>query len=394
MDQLGLYEFAKTSENKETDSFNQQIQEAGIPQGDLIVSKLYNTMLGSITRTMLSWQQELLTILNDSGISPSSLTNEQVFNAIKVMIKNYASGIQIGDLIPNIGTVAPPGRMLCDGSTINNCRSLFPEFYEFVTTKTPYITLAAYSAQLDTYGQCGYCAVSGDNVRLPKITRPISGVSNISQTGQAIRDSLGNHVHGFGYNSYNNNGTFIFSEQLKRVVLRFKKLITWNGSGSTHEVQTADTLDANMLTSEPFDTNTETRGKQVQYPYCIQVYNTATDQSFVNVSELVALVKEQAQLGIKSLPASSGVIQLNSGGIYQGEITGAVSFVLPTVYDPTNLNQILVQLKIGSGGSVTSWGTINYITEEPADSEGSYNVIYEYDVPSAKWFVGQLIKVS
>lgn len=392
MDQLGLYEFAKNSENKEGSDFDQVKQETGIPQGDLIVSKLYNTMLGSITRTMLSWQQELVTILSKAGISPTALSTEQVFNAIKILIQNYTSGIQIGDLIPNIGNVSPAGRMICDGSWIENCASLFPDFYQFVLNKTPYVTSAQYTEQLNTYGQCGFCAVDGNNVRIPTITRPISGVSNLSQTGQAIKATADNHVHGFGYNTLNNNGTFLYKDAPISVIARFRRWIRWNGSGGDNQRGDTTTYQANMVTSEPYGSNNEVRGKQVQYPYAVQVYTAAMGSSLANVDELVQLLREQAQLGMQTLPATSGTIALSSGGIYQGTIDGATTFSLPTVSDTGNLNQILLQLTIVEGGSVTSWGTNKYFVDVPIDDVGSYNIVYEYDVVNAAWIVGQIVK--
>lgn len=387
MDQLGLHEFAKNSENKEGSDFDQAKQEAGIPQGDLIVSKLYNTMLGSITRTMLSWQQELVTILSKAGISPTALSTEQVFNAIKILIQDYTSGIRIGDLIPNIGNVPPVGRMICDGSWIENCASLFPDFYQFVLNKTPYVTSAQYTEQLNTYGQCGFCAVDGNNVRIPTITRPISGVSNLSQTGQAIMDTM-RPITGKvgGMNTWiaqggQTDGAFFNDYEIRGGDVK-------GGGGRDYSYQAS----MNSARLGARYNGTETRGKQVQYPYTIQIYTAAMESSLANVDELVQLLREQAQLGMQALPATSGTIALSSGGIYQGTIDGATTFSLPAVSDTGNLNQILLQLTIAEGGSVTSWGTDKYFVDVPLDDVGSYNIIYEYDVVNAAWIVGQIVK--
>ena len=63
MDQNKLAEFAKSSENKEGQEFTTAVQEAGIAQGSLIVSRLFNTMLGDVTRVMKSWNEELVNVL-------------------------------------------------------------------------------------------------------------------------------------------------------------------------------------------------------------------------------------------------------------------------------------------------------------------------------------------
>ena len=130
MDRLELAEFAKVSENKELpEEFTADVQEQGIEQGTLIVSKLYNTMLGAITRVMKSWDTELTSVLTAAGFTPSALTNTQLYNSIIKLIKDNTNGLQLGDIVPNAGTKTPLGRMLCNGQWIENCKDTFPDFY-------------------------------------------------------------------------------------------------------------------------------------------------------------------------------------------------------------------------------------------------------------------------
>lgn len=393
MDQYNEAEFAKNSENKEDPtSFTPEVREAGLQQGTIIYSKLYNTMLGELTKFSKSLSDELTNVLNEANITPSDSSVTQVLAAIKQIVKNTASGVQVGDILPNIGNKPPNGRMLCNGQTITNCAALFPDFYQHVINNTPYITLSAYQAQLNTYGQCGFCAVNGDDVRLPTITRPISGVNNISETGQAINATADKHVHGFGYNTYNNNGTFLFSTGIINVVSKFKKWISWNGSGSTHDVGTSDTYGANMVTSEPYEATAEVRGKQVKYPYCVVVYTASMSQALVNVQELIDLLKYQNQVGITSITSTSGSVNLASGGLYSMQINGDTTFSLPTPTDVSNLNQIFMQLHIANA-AVIDWGTDTYFNEPPSSDLGYSNIIWEYDVMQSKWIVGQILKV-
>lgn len=88
MDSFNLAEFAKNSENKEDAGFTPAVQEAGIEQGSLIVSRLYNTMLGEVTRVLKSWNSELTKILTEAGITPSALSNEQLYTAINTLIES------------------------------------------------------------------------------------------------------------------------------------------------------------------------------------------------------------------------------------------------------------------------------------------------------------------
>lgn len=391
MDQIKLAEFAKNSENKEGADFTQAVQEAGIAQGSLIVSRLFNTMLGEVTRVMKSWNDELVNVLQAGGINPSALTNEQLLAALLQLIKNNSGGTQLGDLIPNIGTTSPVGRVLCNGARLANCKTLFPDFYNYVIEKTPYKTVAQFNDQVSTYGQCGFCAVDGDDVLVPLITRPISGVSNLNQTGQAIMDAMRpitgtmriGGVNG-GNIGYVMTGAFAPGEY--RV---------GPGGGQDGSAWDADTsifkLDSSRLGSRY--SGSETRGKQVQYPYYIQIYTAPSSAAMVDTAALVEMLKYQNQLGIQTLPSAGGNINLISGGIYRGVVSQNTNFILPQVTDNSLFNQIIIQLQV-VGTPTISWGTNQYFSSEPTVSEGFSNIIYEYDALMGAWVVGQIEKVS
>lgn len=314
-----------------------------------------------------------------------------IFPDLQTILENMPIGLHVGDLLPNIGNEPPAGRMLCNGQRVTNCQTLYPEFYAYVLAKTAYKTVAEFNAQVAEYGQCGYPAVDGADVILPLITRPISGVNSLAQTGMAINATTNKHVHGFGYNTRDNSGTFMFVDTAISVVNRFKRYIGWNGSGHGSGTGTGDIYSANMVTSEPYGASGETRGKQVLYPYCVVVYTTIPDKATVDVDELVKIVKEENQLGVQTLPAQSGTIALKSGGIYTGEVTGPTVFQLPAVTDTSIYNQIIVQLVIANGATV-DFGTTYYLGEAPSNTAGAYSVIYEYDVIAQKWAVGSLSK--
>lgn len=391
MEEFKLAEFAKNSENKEDSAtFTEAVQEAGIAQGSLIVSRLYNTMLGETTRTLKSWNDELKKVLTEGGITPSALTNEQLYAAILALIKKNSAGIQIGDLVPNIGTTSPAGRVLCNGQRLAGCKTVFPDFYKFVVESTPYKTVSYFNAQVSKFGQCGYCAVDGDDVIVPLITRPISGVKDISQTGQAVNDTMRPITGGVcKLNSHINQGDRRWTDG---AFYMDKDGSAGRGNGvkgGSANSYTPVKMNSGRLGAEY--NGTETRGKQVQYPYYIQVYTGATSQSLVDTAALIELLKYQNQLGILEIP-TGGNIPLASGGIYRGTISQDTTFVLPAVQDNTLLNQILVQLEI-SGAPSINWGTSNYFSGEPSKSAGNYNIIYEYDVLIGGWVVGQVEKV-
>lgn len=390
MDQIKLAEFAKNSENKEGADFTKAAQEAGIAQGSLIVSRLFNTMLGEVTRVMKSWNDELVNVLQAGGINPSALTNEQLLAALLQLIKNNSGGTQLGDLIPNIGTTSPVGRVLCNGARLSNCKTLFPDFYTYVVEKTPYKTVAQFNSQVSTYGQCGFCAVDGDDVIVPLITRPISGVKDISQTGQAVNDTM-RPITG---------GVLKVSEFLNEGDSRYTDGAFYRGTygdagrGNGVKGGAADpytTIKMNSGRLGAAYNGTETRGKQVQYPYYIQIYTAASSQAMVDTAALVEMLKYQNQLGIIELP-TGGTINLASGGIYRAILSQDTTFVLQEVTDNTLLNQILIQLEVRGTPSI-NWGTTNFFSGEPSVAEGHYNIVYEYDLLVGGWVIGQIEKV-
>ena len=382
MDQIKLAEFAKSSENKEGPEFTAAVQEAGIAQGSLIVSRLFNTMLGDVTRVMKSWNEELVNVLGEVGITPSALTNEQLLSAFIAIVKKYSGGTQLGDLVPNIGTTSPIGRVLCNGARLQNCKTLFPDFYNYVLTSTPYKTVAQFNQQVSTYGQCGFCAVDGDDVLVPLITRPISGASNLNQTGQAILDTMRPITGVIGGQSGQNTANTGGAAYVKKTYGQNGGLEDWAPYADIG-------IDSSRLGARY--SGTETRGKQVQYPYYIQIYTAASSKAMVDTAALVEMLKYQNQLGIIELP-TGGTINLASGGIYRAILSQDTTFVLPEVTDNTLLNQILIQLEVRGTPSI-NWGTANFFSGEPSVAEGHYNIVYEYDLLVGGWVIGQIEKV-
>lgn len=383
MDQFKLAEFAKKSENKEDPAvFTESVQEDGIAQGTLIVSRLFNTMLGETTRVMKSWNAELVKVLDAAGLTPTALSDEQLLSAFLTLIKKNSNGLQLGDLVPNIGTTSPLGRVLCNGQRLGNCKRIFPDFYDYVVKNTPFKTVAEWNAQVSKFGQCGFCAVDGADVIVPLITRTISGVKDLSQCGQAVNDTMRPLTGSVGrFFGNDNEASGIFEK------VPYHNTYGDDGAGTW----SAFRIDVKSAKLGAAYNGTETRGKCVQYPYYIQVYTGATSQGLADTAALVDLLKYQNQLGILPLPKGN-TVNLASGGIYSGAVNSDVTFILPAVTDKSLLNQILIQLDI-SGDPKINWGATNYFSGEPSTSAGNYNIIYEYDNLLNAWVVGQVEKV-
>ena len=387
-------EFAKVSNNKEDPAvFTPAAREAGVEQGSIIYSRLYNTMLGELTKWAGNLSKEMLTILTEAGITPNENINNQLLSSLVQIIRNNSVGLNVGDIVPNISKKEIPGRKICDGSVIVNCAAYYPDFYNFVINNTPYVNYTTYQNQITQYGQCGFCGVNGNDIKVPTITRPISGISNINQAGQAINATADKHVHAVGYNTMDNSGTFLFSETLINVIARFKRAIGWNGSGHEHTVYPVDTYTANMVTSEPYDSTTEVRGKQVQYPYAIVIATSATSVSLADNQMLMNLLQQDATIVALT---DSATITLSTEKLYKLQSTQSnIAFTLPTVTDNTILNQIMIQanfsqtVTIDMGTQYAFNGTLRNVLEA-----GAYNLIWEYDCINNRWIAGIISKAE
>lgn len=212
MDRFTLAEFAKNSENKEDASFTPQVQEAGIEQGALIVSRLYNTMLGEITKTMKSWDAELTKVLEEGGITPSALTNEQLYNAI-LRIINRTHGRNIGDVYYSQSSSAEdnPGALpLFTGELVSNASNSFPEFCAWLSAHPNLcITQAQYDTRISQYGECPFYVynVGADIVRLPKLVNYVK-MANTNEGVTQSEAGLPQHTHTYTHANIPGGGQY------------------------------------------------------------------------------------------------------------------------------------------------------------------------------------------
>lgn len=91
---------------------------------------------------------------------------------------------------------------LWTGETITNCKSLYPQFWKKLNSlvdkaMVPTVTAEEYEQKLEEYGQCASFFVDTLNghVRLPKITRFISSIADLTQLAELENDTLKKHKH-------------------------------------------------------------------------------------------------------------------------------------------------------------------------------------------------------
>lgn len=189
MDQFTMAEFAKNSENKEGSSFTPEVQEAGIEQGSLIVSALYNTILGNITKSMRSWSAELVNILSEAGITPSALSSTQLYTAIKKIVEK-SHGRNVGDVYFSYSSSAQDnvgGLPLFTGEVISNADNVYPQFWAWLVAHPAVcVSESTWQSTISTYGECAKYVVNTTNrtIRLPllknyiKMANTTEGIKN------------------------------------------------------------------------------------------------------------------------------------------------------------------------------------------------------------------------
>ena len=91
--------------------------------------------------------------------------------------------------------------------------------------------------------------------------------------------------------------------------------------------------------------------------------------------------------------ASSGTISLSNNSVNRINITGNVTFNLPTNVDSSILNQIMIQITMNSVKTINV-GTTQFFGGKSPDlsKAGKYNMIYEHD--GTNWVCGVMVKAS
>lgn len=119
--------------------------------------------------------------------------------------------------------------------------------------------------------------------------------------------------------------------------------------------------------------------------------DTAKTEAVSDIEQAGAAIASYQQ-PIVVISETSGTISLESTNIYQMEITGAVSFVLPSVVSTGFFNQIKVMAKI-TGTPTVGWGTTEFFNKAtPEIEEGSYDIYFDYDNSLGAWVCGVLPK--
>lgn len=301
MDIFTLAEFAKSSENKEGASFTPQVQEAGIEQGALIVSRLYNTMLGEITKIMRSWNAELTKVIEEGGLTPSSLTNEQLYNAI-LRIINRTHGRNIGDVYYSQSSSSEdnPGALpLFTGELISNASSAFPEFCTWLAAHSNLcITQSQYDTRMSQYGECPFYVynVGADTIRLPKLVNYIK-MANLSDGVTQKSAGLPN-VKGEGL--WWENAIDSTDQLTGAFYVDVDRGRGFVGSGDTDTDNYTVAMDASRSSNVYGKSDTVTPAHTTLFPW-VTVYNIARPASEVQAAEFIGSLSSKADKDLNNI---------------------------------------------------------------------------------------------
>lgn len=202
----------------------------------------------------------------------------------------------IGTIFYHISSVPPEGAFLLNGQVIYNCSTLYPEFYQYVTSNNGIrkITSSAYESELSAIGMCGGFVVDSENgsIRLPNISNGFIEGSNGSNIGNTLDAGLPN-ITGSSSVSFRTINAATDPEGKGAGAIRcYNSGKNVPDAGNTF-YDSKISFDASLSNSIYGNSNT-VQPKSVCYSVCIQVFNTTTSLSYQESTQLASEMQGKA----------------------------------------------------------------------------------------------------
>lgn len=213
------------------------------------------------------------------------------------------------DVYYSFSAEAPVGAYpLWTGETITNCKSLFPDFWKKLNSlaeksmiKT--VTAEQYEGKLRNFGQCAsfYIDKLNGHVRLPKITRFISSIADLTQLAEEQNDTLKKHSHDINVSTDGTkNGYSVFDGYLARGYTKYTSPWSSNLSGTN-----------SILVKKAGED--EAHPKNVRLCLYIQVANNIAEISELNVDVIV----EQLNSALEELQSEYNTYSKELNKLYE-----------------------------------------------------------------------------
>lgn len=177
---------------------------------------------------------------------------------------------------------------LLDGGTIAK-DGIYAEFATMLETLYPNgdYTTSQYESDLGAYGQCGHFVIGADTIRLPKITKFVEGLSDISDLGKSYGAGLPNISGDFGAKTYSAdtdpNGAFYWS------------WTDWwvTPKGTDKDKNTRVQFDASTFNSI-YGNSTTVQPQSTAYPYYIVLANGYKSDVQVDIDNVATELNNKA----------------------------------------------------------------------------------------------------
>ena len=225
------------------------------------------------------------------------VVSEVITKGIKT--SNFTKSVlPIGTIFYHISNTPPEGAFLLNGQIIYNCSTLYPEFYQYITSNNNIrkITTSAYESELSSVGICGGFVVDAENgsIRLPNISSSFIENTNGSNAGNVVNAGLPN-ITGRVDNLMTSYNTAIENQGTGSLSMT---AITAEGPAQNSNKQICRLfIDASGSSSVYGNSNT-VQPKSVFYSVCIQVFNAATNLSTQVSAQLTS--EMQNKVGINA----------------------------------------------------------------------------------------------
>ena len=229
------------------------------------------------------------------------------------------------DIYYSFSSQTPAGAYpLWTGETITHCKSLYPQFWNKVKNLAAMgnlvtVTEEEYEEKLEEYGQCAafYLDELNGHLRLPKVTRFISSIADLTELAKVENSANTAHTHNVKVSSDGSkNGYDTATGYLARGYTKYSSPWSSNNNNGENKV---------LLTSEGEE---EGRPKNVKLCLYIQVANNLGELSELNTNAIA----EELEAALVSLQSAYQTYSADLEQTYQS-IKNDIIIASPVIKD-------------------------------------------------------------
>lgn len=215
----------------------------------------------------------------------------------ELITKDFPSGLPIFAIVQSLSAETPPGMYpLWTGEYIRNCQNIFPVFWNKVVDLSSegllrVISNEEYEEEIQLFGETGGFILNTDSgdLRLPKVTRFVAGIEQISQIGKAENDQIVNISGKFPDSGNVNNAIATPPFQITSEACYSNNGGAWDGKYISFDL------------SRSVRTGNEVQPKHIKVAQFIQVYSSAIPPSLAVCNEFVKTLADKADINLTNI---------------------------------------------------------------------------------------------